>query len=116
MSTRHTANIPTRQYHRGMAREKIYPSESLERFIVRFPDGMRDRIADAAKANNRSMNSEIIARLLASFEPQEHAPMVLRIDLTVSEETRVKEIQAAIEALSPHRAGLPLDVRLVSPG
>lgn len=51
-----------------MAREKIYPSESQDRYIVRFPDGMRDRIAEAAKANNRSMNSEIIARLEASFE------------------------------------------------
>ena len=39
-----------------------------DKFIVRLPDGMRDRIAEAAKANNRSMNSEIVARLLASFD------------------------------------------------
>lgn len=68
MSTRHRVNIPTWQYHHNMAREKIYPSESQDRYIVRFPDGMRDRIAEAAKANNRSMNSEIIARLEASFD------------------------------------------------
>ena len=49
-------------------KNKPYPSDTQERFIVRFPDGMRDRIAEAAKANNRSMNSEIIARLEASFE------------------------------------------------
>lgn len=67
MSTRHQENIPSRQYHRAMER-KPFPSETQERFIVRFPDGMRDRIADAAKANNRSMNSEIVARLQASFE------------------------------------------------
>jgi hypothetical protein len=69
--------------------KSIRPHQGSDKYIVRFPDGMRDRIADAAKANNRSMNSEIIARLLASFEPQERAPMVLRIDLTVSEETRL---------------------------
>lgn len=46
-----------------------YPSETADRFIVRFPDGMRDRIKEAAAANNRSMNAEIIARLEASFQP-----------------------------------------------
>ena len=47
---------------------KPFPSETQERFIVRFPDGMRDRIAEAAKANNRSMNAEIVARLEESFQ------------------------------------------------
>ena len=45
------------------------PSRTAEQFVVRFPDGMRDRIADEAKTNNRSMNAEIVARLQASFEP-----------------------------------------------
>lgn len=49
--------------------KKPFPSETQERFIVRFPDGMRDRIADIAKANGRSMNAEIVARLQQSFEP-----------------------------------------------
>lgn len=49
---------------------KPFPSETQERFIVRFPDGMRDRIAAAAKANSRSMNAEIVARLEGSFDPQ----------------------------------------------
>lgn len=35
--------------------------------MVRFPDGMRDRIKEAAKASGRSMNAEIIARLEHSF-------------------------------------------------
>jgi predicted DNA-binding protein len=39
-----------------------------EKFNLRLPDGMRERIADAAKENGRSMNSEIIARLEASFD------------------------------------------------
>ena len=47
--------------------KKTYPSELQERFLVRFPDGMRDLIADAAKTNSRSMNSEIVARLTESL-------------------------------------------------
>ncbi|EAA5547358.1 DNA-binding protein [Salmonella enterica subsp. enterica] len=31
-----------------------------DKFMVRFPDGMRDAIAERAKANGRSMNSEIV--------------------------------------------------------
>lgn len=38
-----------------------------DKYVVRFPDGMRDRIAEAAKAAGRSMNAEIVARLEASF-------------------------------------------------
>ena len=52
------------------------PSRTAEQFVVRFPDGMRDRIADEAKTNNRSMNAEIVARLQASFEPSANATAV----------------------------------------
>lgn len=37
------------------------------RFLVRMPDGMRERIAEEAKANSRSMNAEIVHRLEESF-------------------------------------------------
>jgi hypothetical protein len=32
----------------------------IERFTVRMPDGLRDAVAERAKRNGRSMNSEII--------------------------------------------------------
>lgn len=35
----------------------------VEKFVVRLPLGMRARIADVARTNHRSMNSEIITRL-----------------------------------------------------
>lgn len=44
------------------------PVSKQEQFIVRLPDGMRDRIKEAAKENGRSMNAEIVQRLEASFE------------------------------------------------
>jgi hypothetical protein len=43
------------------------PSDLAEKFVLRLPDGMRDEIAKAAKANGRSMNSEIVARLQRSL-------------------------------------------------
>lgn len=48
--------------------KELPPSRVAEQFVVRFPDGMRGRIAEAAKANNRSMNAEIVARLERSFQ------------------------------------------------
>lgn len=45
----------------------VYNSRIAEKFVLRFPDGMRDRIAGLAKDNHRSMNSEIIRRLEATM-------------------------------------------------
>ena len=42
---------------------KLYPSEKQDRLIVRFPDGMREKIGALARANGRSMNAEVIDRL-----------------------------------------------------
>lgn len=42
-------------------------SRHADKYIVRFPDGMRDRIKEAAEANGRSMNAEIIKRLEQTF-------------------------------------------------
>lgn len=43
------------------------PSRSLKKSVVRLPAGLRERIAAAAKANQRSMNAEFVARLGSSF-------------------------------------------------
>jgi hypothetical protein len=39
-----------------------------DKFVVRLPDGLRDRINETAKNNHRSMNSEIVARIDRSLE------------------------------------------------
>ena len=44
-------------------KQAIYSSRTADKFVVRLPDGMRERIADVARNHHRSMNSEIIARL-----------------------------------------------------
>jgi hypothetical protein len=38
-----------------------------DQFVIRFPEGMRDRIANLAAANGRSMNAELIDRLEKSM-------------------------------------------------
>lgn len=42
-----------------------------DKFMLRFPDGMRDRIREAAEGNKRSMNAEIVARLEQTFDPSQ---------------------------------------------
>lgn len=50
-----------------MARVK-YPSDKQDQFMLRLPDGLRDRIKASADAQNRSMNAEIVARIQDSFQ------------------------------------------------
>lgn len=67
--------------------EPKYPSQLAERFQIRMPDGLRDKIRAAAEENKRSMNTEIIARLEESFDPRSRAN-VFGVAITVSEEDR----------------------------
>ena len=39
------------------------PSRTADKFMLRMPDGMRDYIADRARATRRSMNAEILVLL-----------------------------------------------------
>ena len=50
------------------------PSPDKDRFIVRLPDGMRDQISAAARANDRTMTAEIVTRLRMSFEAEGLSP------------------------------------------
>jgi len=48
-------------------KQAVYSSRTADKFVVRLPDGMRERIAEVARNHHRSMNSEIIARLEQSL-------------------------------------------------
>lgn len=50
------------------------PSQSQDKFIVRLPDGMRERIKLAADLNGRSMNAEIVATLEGKYPPISSSP------------------------------------------
>jgi hypothetical protein len=60
-----------------------YPSQSQDKFVLRLPDGMRDRIKAAASDNNRSMNAEIIAALEERYPaPLSQKEILYRAKLT----------------------------------
>ena len=48
----------------GIDQNKPSPSRTAPRFLIRFPKGMREKLSDLADKNHRSMNAEIVARLL----------------------------------------------------
>ncbi|NYS24604.1 Arc family DNA-binding protein [Rhodobacteraceae bacterium 2376] len=53
-----------------------------DKFMLRFPDGMREAIRVAAESNHRSMNAEIVARLSESLNTG-FGPDLLRLHLFV---------------------------------
>lgn len=96
----------------GMSKEAP-PSRTAPQFVVRMPDDeFRNRIAEAAKANNRSMNAEILARLESTF-----TNMDLRMELltTVARlETSRESMQMVMEEASSQLVGLTIANALVT--
>jgi len=39
-----------------------------DKYVLRMPDGMRDKINERARANNRSMNAEIVLLLQQAMD------------------------------------------------
>lgn len=64
-------------HHTTMADDE-YPSDAADRFQVRMPHGMRERLKAEAEANKRSMNAEIVARLEDSFTRAEQDAAALK--------------------------------------
>lgn len=70
-----------------------YNSRTADKFVLRLPDGMRDRISLAAEKSYRSMNGEIIARIAnsldleARYEEMRKMNQILMIRLELLERT-----------------------------
>ena len=56
-----------------------YPSDQQDKFMLRLPDGMRERIKAASEANNRSMNAEIVAVLEEKYPALPASPLAEHI-------------------------------------
>lgn len=64
-------------------KQAVFSSRTADKFVVRLPEGMRDRIAEVARQHHRSMNSEIVARLeqsLAQESRVEEKPLELSLE------------------------------------
>lgn len=72
-----------------------YPSQMQDKFNLRFPDGMRDAIAERAKQNGRSMNSEII-QILQDALSEEGISDNTMLDVTI---TNVADTRKALKPI-----------------
>ncbi|MFV3332592.1 Arc family DNA-binding protein [Pseudomonas sp. NY15437] len=70
-------------------RDPLAPSRTADKFVLRLPDGMRERVAEAAKGSHRSMNSEIISRLELSLESPKSMPLMQPSGELTSDEQRL---------------------------
>ena len=74
-----------------------YPSQLAERFQVRMPDGLRDKLKTSAEENSRSMNAEIVARLEESFVAQRSAAEVLEQAIITLEQENAERRRTLME-------------------
>ncbi|WP_145186027.1 Arc family DNA-binding protein [Pseudomonas sp. URMO17WK12:I11] len=54
-----------------------YGSRTADKFVVRLPDGMRDEVAKAAEADDRSMNSLIVKAIREYLGLQQRQQVLL---------------------------------------
>lgn len=88
-----------------MSEKQQYPSDEADRFLVRMPPGMRDRIAEVAKASGRSMNAEIVLRLEQSFEQAARPLGILELQQALAEERG--RVAADLKAMLSSITGAP---------
>lgn len=68
-------------------------SRKLDQYIVRFPDGMRERIKAAAEKNNRSMNAEIVKLIDEGFEQRAHFEWIEAQHRTLEEDDPYHQLE-----------------------
>ncbi len=54
-------------------------SRDADKFVVRLPDGMRDQVAKAANADDRSMNSMIVKAIREYLDLQQRQQVLLGV-------------------------------------
>ncbi|MBA6065523.1 YlcI/YnfO family protein [Pseudomonas mosselii] len=64
-----------------------YGSREADKFVVRLPDGLRDQVAHAADADDRSMNSLIVKAIREYLDRTARANVLLNV-LTQAAEIR----------------------------
>lgn len=78
--------------------------QSADKYVLRLPDGMRDKLAELAKKNNRSMNAEIVLILQQAIDGTS-------IQAEMSSDSGGKELLATILQRLTERV-IPVEVDL----
>lgn len=87
-----------------------------DKFLVRLPEGMRDRLNEAARENRRSMTAEVSHRLQASFDADSRCTRTVEsksgvvLHLTLTPGMTVEEV---LELLAAAHMALPDHTSLV---
>jgi hypothetical protein len=77
-----------------------YNSRTADKFVLRLPEGLRDRINLAAENNHRSMNGEIIARIDSSLDLEDKYEEMRRFNSYLLMRIEMLEIAAHSQAAS----------------
>lgn len=77
-----------------------YNSRTADKFVLRLPEGLRDRINLAAENNHRSMNGEIIARIDSSLDLEEKYEEMRRFNSYLLKRVEMLETAAHSQAAS----------------
>lgn len=72
-------------------------------YNLRWPEELRQKVAQSAKEHNRSMNADIVARLEQSFEPEIQVHETLEFKLMMQsyldQAEQIKELKTMLEQL-----------------
>ena len=72
-------------------------------YNLRWPEELRQKVAQSAKEHNRSMNADIVARLEQSFEPEIQVHETLEFKLMMQsyldQAQQIKELKTMLEQL-----------------
>ena len=79
--------------------EEIYNSRNADKFVVRLPEGMRQKIAEVAKKNHRSMNSEIVRCLEVQILGPEKIGNQLEMALTRLDDQQLESLKAFLDTI-----------------
>ncbi len=88
------------------------PVHALDKFVLRLPDGMREKIGVAARENKRTMNAEIVSRLEQSFTGTK-APLLV-VNENTSAADILMELPGSIQAVLNEIADIK--AMIVKPG
>lgn len=85
----------------GMSQTQVQQSRDAPQFPVRIPADLKRQIEGAAKANGRSMNTEIVAALLKNFDASQfqlQLPEELKAQIEREAKANLRSINSEIVA------------------
>lgn len=80
---------------RGKQHDKqICTSLKADKFVVRLPQGLRERINEASGKNHRSMNGQIVARIDGSLDLERKYEEMRQLNSLLSQRLAILEAAA----------------------